>query len=180
MSEERLFLAIGAADPELLERSNHRRTVPAIKWGLVAACMVLFCTAAFMTYRGSHQTTPPDSGTISPYPVLTFTGGDIGALHLAAIYYGAAETEDFSLYVNEELYCGAWEGGSYVIRPITPTPEGLPDCDLTVFHWRSISLTEAVESVRANMAKTYSVVLDPEELPDRPLPVQPPQFQDYI
>lgn len=167
MNEERLFLAIGAADPELLERSNRCRTIPVVKWGLVAACMALFCAATLMTYRSSHQAPPPDSGTVGPYPVVTFTGGDVGALHLAAIYYGAAETEDFSLYVNEELYCGSWEGGSYVIRPITPTPEGLPDCDLTVSHWRGISLAEAAESVQADMAKNYSVVLDPEELPDR-------------
>lgn len=169
MKEERLFLAIGAADPALLERSGRRRTAPAVKWSLLAACLALLCTTALLTYRRPLPVPPPDDGPVEHQPseILTFTGEDVGTLHLEAICYSAMERSDFSLCVNEERYSGAWEDGSYVIRPITPTPEGLPVCDLTVSHWRNTSLTEAVEQIRANMAETYSMVLDPEEHADR-------------
>lgn len=169
MKEERLFLAIGAADPELLERSTHYHTAPAIKWGLAAACLALVCAAALITYPRTHVVPPPDVSTASPGPTetLNLTGGDAGVLHLAAMYYEAAKTENFLLYVNEELYSGIWEEGSYVIRPITPTPAGLPECDLTISHWRNTSLEEAAELVRADMERNYSMVLNPEESSDR-------------
>ena len=169
MKEERLFLAIGAADPALLERSGRRHAAPTVKWGLLAACLALLCTTALLAYRCPLPAPPPDDGPVEHQPseVLTFTGGDVGTLHLEAICYSAEERSDFSLYVNEERYSGTWEDGSYVIRPITPTPEGLPVCDLTVSHWQNISLTEAMERIRTSMAETYSMVLAPEECADR-------------
>ena len=169
MNEERLFLSIGSADPALLKRSGRRHAAPTAKWGLLAACLVLLCTTALLAYRCPPPALPPDDGPVEHQPseVLTFTGGDVGTLHLEAICYSAEERSDFSLYVNEERYSGVWEDGSYVVRPITPTPEGLPACDLTVSHWRNISLAGAMELVRANMVETYSMVLDPEEYADR-------------
>lgn len=169
MKEERLFLAIGAADPELLERSGHYRAAPAMKWGLAAACLALVCAAALMAYPKTHVVPPPDISTATPCPskTLTLAGGEAGVLHLAALCHEAAEAEDFLIYVNEELYSGSWEDGSYVIRPITPTPEGLPECDLTISHWRNTSLEEAVELVKAGMEQNYSIVLSPEEHSDR-------------
>lgn len=160
--EDRLFLAIGAADPELLERSGRRHTVPAVRWALAAACVALLCTALLTVYRASRPALQPGGTPPEPYSGLILSGGDVGALHLASICYGAEETDDFLLYVNEELYCGVWEGGDYVIRPITPPPEGLPDCDLTISHWRDISPEAAAEAVRADLEAAYSVVLDPE------------------
>ena len=166
--EERLFLAIGAADPELLERSGRRRAVPAVRWALAAACLALLCTAALTARIILRQVPPPEGGTPPQSGTgLVLNGGDTGVLHLASICYEAEKTESFLLYVNEELYYGAWEGGDYVIRPITPPPEGLPDCDLTISHWRNVPLEEAAEAVRADLENTYSVVLDPEKQPER-------------
>lgn len=163
MKEERLFLAIGAADPALLERSC-RRTHSAVRWGLLAACLAL---SALLAYQRLSPEPPPEGDPLQPPDVLTFAGSDTDILHLEAICYGAEETNDFFLYINEERYNGAWEDGSYVIRPVTPTPEGLPECDLTITHWRDISLEEAAEVVRAKMEETYSMVLPPEEQTDR-------------
>lgn len=161
--EDRLFLAIGAADPELLERSGRRHTVPAVRWALAAACLALLCTAALTAYFASRPALQPGGTPPEPYSGLILTGGDVGALHLASICYDGSETENFLLYVNEELYYGAWEGGDYVIRPITPPPAGLPECSLTISHWRDISPEAAAEAVRADLERAYSVVLDPEE-----------------
>lgn len=164
--EERLFLAIGAADTALLERSGRRRTVPAVRWVLAAACLVLLCTAV-LTVR---PVPPPDGAQSGSHLVLT--GGDAGVLHLASICYDTdttdtKETEDFLLYINEERYYGVWEGGDYVIRPITPPPADLPDCDLTISHRRGVPLAEAAEAVRADLEAAYSVVSSPEEPLDR-------------
>ena len=65
--EERLFLAIGAADPALLERSERRRKASGVRWGglAAAACLAVLCTLAVYTAR---RTAPPDgtSGRCSP------------------------------------------------------------------------------------------------------------------
>ncbi len=162
MNEEQLFRAVGAADPALLERSS-RHAVPAVKWGLLAACLALLCTAALMTYHFSAA--PPDDANVSD--VLTFTGEAVGVLHLEALCYETEKTENFFLYVNEDRYYGVWEDGSYVIRPITPVPEGLPVCDLTISHWQNTSLNEAEELIYAKLAETYSMVLPSEDQTDR-------------
>lgn len=166
--EDRLFLAIGAADPALLERSGRRRAAPAVRWALAAACLALLCTAVLTVRLATRPVPPPEGGTpVQSGTGLILNGGDIGVLHLASICNGAEEPENFLLYVNEELYYGAWEGGDYVIRPITPPPAGLPDCDLTISHRRNVPLEAAAEEVRADLEKKYSVVLDPEKLPER-------------
>ncbi|MDE7242459.1 MAG: hypothetical protein K2O18_00545 [Oscillospiraceae bacterium] len=159
LNEERLFLAVGAADPELLERSSRARTAPAVwKWGLFAACICLFCAAGLLAVRRLFPVSPPEGREI-----LSFTNGDAGVLHLMDICYEETGREEFFLYINEERYYGAWEDGSYVIRPITPTPEGLPECDLTVSHWGDTSMKETAELIRSKMSETYSMVLPPEE-----------------
>ena len=166
--EERLFLAIGAAEVELLERSGRRRTAPVVRWALAAACLALLCTAALTARIILRQVPPPEGGTPPQSGTgLVLNGGDTGVLHLASICYEAEKTENFLLYVNEELYYGAWEGGDYVIRPITPPPADLPDCDLTISHRRGVPLAEAAEAVRADLEAAYSVVSSPEEPLDR-------------
>lgn len=166
--EDRLFLAIGAADPALLERSGRRRAAPSVRWALAAACLALLCTAALTAHIVLRQVPPPDGGRPTQSGTgLILTGGDVGALHLASICCEAEETENFLLYVNEERYYGVWEGGDYVIRPITPPPAGLPECSLTISHRRDVPLAEAAEAVRADLEAAYSVVLDPEKSPGR-------------
>ena len=164
---ERLFLALGAADPALLERSGRRRRAPAmIKWTLAAAaCLTLFCAAAW-TLRQSSP--PPDGPAADDSPPVTetlrLTGGDVGRLHLEALHYGPSEgRKEFLMYVNEERCTAAWTEGAYVIRPLTPPPAELPECSLTVSHRRLVSLEQAAAEAQAALVSEFSMVLDPEK-----------------
>lgn len=175
--EERLFLAIGAADPALLERSERRRKAPVVRWGglAAAACLAVLCTLAVYTVRRTAppvtpDTTPPPDA-VQPAPeVLALTGGEIGELHLVAIDYGPGRDEaadDFILYINEEIYCGVWEEGGYAVRPRVPSPEGLPECSLTVSHRPGVSLEAALEESRGALEAEFSMVEDQPSLEGR-------------
>lgn len=152
MKEERLFLAIGAADAALLERCVRRRPAIQLKWGFLAACLALILTAGLLASRPGPLVPQPDNSD-----AVCFAGSDAGVLHLAAAYQAEQELGNFSIYVNEENYYGAWEDGSYVVRPVIPAPEGLPECDLTITHWRNTSLWDTAELVLAKMSETYDV-----------------------
>lgn len=169
--EERLFLAIGAADPALLERSEKRRRSPVVRWGglAAAACLTVVCTLTIYTARRpaapvmpADVAPPPDA--VQPAPeVLALTGGEIGELHLVEIHYGPGRDEaadDFVLYINEERYCGTWEGSDYAVRPRVPSPEGLPECSLTVSHRPGVSLEAALAETRQALAAEFDMVED--------------------
>ena len=146
MKQQRIFQAIGGADPALLERSEHRRTrrrgwAPAA--GALAACAAL----ALALGRASAPVTPPEPEVQPPQEEVRTTplrlaGQEGGTLHLLAVRCGAAPqaTErEFILYFNQEMYQGAWEDGVYTVRPLTPLPEDLPACELTVEHLKNRS-----------------------------------------
>lgn len=168
--EERLFLAIGAADPALLERSERKgRPFRLGPGGLAAAaCLAVLCTLAVYTaWRPAapvmpDEAPPPDVVQTAP-EVLALTGGDIGELHLVAVRYGPGRDEaadDFVLYINEELYCGTWEEGGYTVRPRNPVPEGLPECSLTVSHRPGASLDAVLAETRVALEEEFSMVED--------------------
>lgn len=169
MREERLFIAIGGADPALLERSGRGSGRSRALWrgGLAAAaCLAVLCALAFSTRRPAVPVQPdgpqtPDVAPAAP-EVLALTGGDVGRLHLVQLRYGAEErdsaADDFILYVNEETYSGTWEEGNYVVRPLLPGPEGAPECSLTVAHREDTALEAAAEAVREALAEEYDVV----------------------
>lgn len=169
--EERLFLAIGAADPALLERSERRRRPALRRWGglAAAACLAVVCAlAVYGTRHAAPAVMPPD---VAPPPdavqpalePLALTGGDIGELHLVAVRYGAVRDEaadDFVLYINQERYSGAWEGERYAVRPLTPPPEGLPECSLTVSHRKDASLAAVLAEAREALEAEFDMVED--------------------
>lgn len=178
MNQERLFLAIGGADPALLERSERKRRAAGLRWGglAAAACLAVLCTlAVYMSRRPAAPVTPdvpspPDNVQAAP-EILALTGGDIGDLHLVQIPYGAAEqqetADDFILYINEEIYCGTWEDGLYIVRPREPLPEGMPECSLTVSHRRNVLLDTVLEETRELLAEEYDIVQDQSGSGDR-------------
>ena len=168
--EERLFLAIGAADPALLERSERKdRSFRLGRGGLAAAaCLAVLCALPVYTVprpaapAAPEITPPPDTVQTAP-EVLALTGGDIGELHLVAVRYGPGRDEaadDFILYINEERYCGTWEGESYAVRPRVPSPEGLPECSLTVSHRPGASLEAVLAETRAALEEEFDMVED--------------------
>lgn len=171
MNQERLFLAIGGADPALLERSERKPGAPGLRWGglAAAACLAVLCTlAAYMARWPAIPVAPdvlPPPGDVQTAPeTLALTGGDIGELHLVQLCYGAAEredrTDDFILYINQEAYCGVWEDGRYIVRPRAPLPEGMPECSLTVSHRRDVPLDTVLEETRRLLAEEYDIVQD--------------------
>lgn len=176
--EERLFLAIGAADPALLERSERRRRPALRRWGgpAAAACLAVVCALAVCGTRRAappvtppEVTPPPDTVQTAPEP-LALTGGDIGELHLVAVHYGPGRDEaadDFILYINEERYRGAWEGERYAVRPLAPSPEGLPECGLTVSHRGDAALEAVLAETREALAAEFDVVEDQPETEGR-------------
>lgn len=175
--EERLFLAIGAADPALLERSEEKRRRSSLRWGgmAAAACLAVLCTLAVYAARRPAPPVTPDVTSppeeVQPAPeILALTGGDIGELHLVAIQYGPGRDEaadDFILYINEEHYCGTWEEGGYAVRPRQPLPEGMPECSLTIFHRPDVSLETVLAETRSALAKEFDMVEERPAAKDR-------------
>lgn len=169
--EERLFLAIGAADPALLERSERRRRPALRRWGglAAAACLAVVCALAVCGTRHAApavmppDVTPPPDAVQPALEPLALTGGDIGELHLVAVHYGPGRDEaadDFVLYINQERYSGAWEGEHYAVRPLVPSPEGLPECSLTVSHRKDASLEAVLAETREALAAEFDMVKD--------------------
>ena len=58
------------------------------------------------------------------------------------------------------MYCGVWEEGGYAVRPRVPSPEGLPECSLTVSHRPGVSLEAALEESRGALEAEFSMVED--------------------
>lgn len=161
MKQERLFAALGGVDPVLLERSEHvrkRRPWP-MAIGALAACAVLLA-AVWLPQLGQHG-----EGTASkPIQTLSFTGGDVGDLHLCSIQYGPTPNAGFAIYVNEEIYTTTEADGAYLIRPRDTLPEGFPPIDLTITHMEGrCDKTAAMESVTLQLMETYAQVSDIEE-----------------
>lgn len=162
MKRERLFEAIGAADPALLEHS--RRPASRRKWvkwsGLCAACLVLAAGAALLWPREAMSPVVPDTPEVERELIsLRLDGGDVGELHLSSICYGPQDQPepDFVIYVNEELYQMTEENGVWHIRPINALPEDFPECGMEIAH-----LTEtpqaAAEQAALELADTYQEI----------------------
>lgn len=163
MKQERLFKAIGAAEPALLERSERRRKSRRnwyIAAGALAACaaMALALRPADAPVTGPEPDIqgPPEEVRTTP---LRLSGQEGGTLHLLSVRSDAAPQRlerEFILYFNQEMYQGAWENGVYTIRPINPPPEDLPACEMTVEHLKGRSPSEAIEQRSQAMAAEYS------------------------
>ena len=166
MKSERLFLAIGGADPALLERS--RRQEPARRqWIAAAACLAVLCAAALLYANrpgpGTPGVTPPEPPAVSQPGTTPGTSvqpsGEAagGSLQLLSSRQESSPETDFLLYINQENYAGGWEGDAYVIRPVNPAPENLPECSLTVTHL-DFALPDAAETAAEAMAEQYAFV----------------------
>ena len=161
--EERLFAALGAADPGLLERSERKksRKRPWLAAGLAAAaCAAVVLTLALMAEREQAPIPPvptPDGPTDRPVPeTLRLEGLEVGDLHLCQIRYGPARVPDFVIYVNEDIYTVSEADGATVIRPIQTLPEGeYPPIDLTITHRSGVAPALAAEQAAGELADLY-------------------------
>ncbi len=158
MKQQRIFDALGGVDPQLIQRSERtpkRRSWPAVI-GALAACAAILAAVCLPQ--------PGRQDGNKPIQTLSFTGGEVGDLHLCSIQYGPKPNASFAIYVNKNIYTTTEEGGIYTIRPITAPPEGFPPIDLTISHregrWDKAA---AMEQVTQELTKTYAQVSEVEE-----------------
>lgn len=179
--QERLFLAIGEAAPELVARSQRARRSRWPGYCLAAACLALVLTAGYVflpwTARfpadvpldtaeppnpetpGDEQNPDPDGGRF----FLPEQGSEIGALRLLSYAPQSQEKAvDFLIYVNEEQFAICEEQGLYSIRSINPLPDDFPECGLDILHLEAASPDEAKKAAAEAMKDRYPEIQDEE------------------
>lgn len=161
MKQKRIFDALGGVDPALVARSERPRK----RWAWPVAAGALAACAALLAAVWLPRPEQPKEPAGKPIQVLSFTGGEIGALRLHSIEYGPEghSSIGFAIYVNEEVYTTFEENGVYTIRPISTLPEEFPPIDLTISRRINCTKEEAMEALTQELAETYARVSEPEE-----------------
>lgn len=182
-NQERLFLAIGGADPELVARSERKRRS---RWPgyclAAAACLALVLTLGYVRHMWTEPpavispdppvTLDPDAGAPPEHPtsdpdrsrlVLPEQGGEIGTLRLLSYAPESQEAVDFLIYVNEEQFYIREENGLYSIRSTNPLPEGFPECGLDIAHLAGTSPDEAIQSAAESLGGRYTEIFQEDE-----------------
>lgn len=163
-AQERLFLAIGEADPELIARSEKTRRTHWLRYGLaMAACLALILTLgrAFVLRPeppvlsgdpppAAEQDPPGDDRTDKGQLSLPEQGSEIGTLRLLR-YAPESQSEavDFLIYVNEEQFVIREEDGLYQIRSIDPLPDTFPECGMDITHLSGTTPSQAQQAAEA-------------------------------
>lgn len=181
--QERLFLAIGGADPELLARSERRRRS---RWPgyclAAAACLALVLTLGYVRLLWTEPpavtpldppvTQDPDAGAAPERPdpdpdgprlVLPEQGSEIGTLRLLSYAPESQESVDFLIYVNEEQFHIREENGLYSIRSNNSLPEDFPECGLDIAHLSGVSPNEAIQSAAESLSGRYTEIFQENE-----------------
>ena len=181
--QERLFLAIGGADPALVARSERRRRSHWLGYGLAAAaCLALVLTlSVVLPWRTWPAVTPPDGQgpdvTVPEppeiqkpdpdgyqTPLLPPQGSEIGRLRLLSYApQSQEEAVDFLIYVNEEQFFIREENGLYSIRSTNPLPDDFPECGLDILHLSAVSPEEARDAAAEALKDRYTEILLEEE-----------------
>lgn len=172
MKGEKLFEAIGGAEPALLERSEQtrsaRRGSPWLKWGISAACLALVVCAVVLFPTGEKPLPPgpvvtaPEPTATTPEPVEPGVIADgTGGFHLLQLS-GEEQTPEFVIYFNEETYRGREADGAYLIEPIGPLPENVPECKLEIVRMEDTTLEAAAELMTQILEGSYDNLSQPE------------------
>ena len=169
--QERLFLAIGSAEPALIARSERRRRR---RWPgyclAAAACLTLVLALGRVL---PSWTEPPAIATPDPPVtqnpdgqrlVLPEQGSEIGTLRLLSYAPQSQEKAvDFLIYVNEEQFNIREADGLYSIRSTDPLPENFPECGLDIVHLANISPDAANMLAAESLGNRYAMVFQEEE-----------------
>lgn len=180
--QEKLFLAIGGAAPELVARSERRRRS---RWPgyclAAAACLTLALTLGRVLPSWTEPpivvtpdppvtqdpdiTGPPDR----PKPdldgvrlVLPEQGSEIGTLRLLSYAPQSQEAADFLIYVNEEQFFICEENGLYSIRSTNHLPENFPEMGLDILHLSSTVPDAAAADAEDALKGRYTEVTSEE------------------
>ncbi len=180
--QERLYLAIGGADPELLARSEKRRQS---RWpGYIlaaAACLTLVLTlrSVLPMWTERPATNPPLETEAPPVPtspneqrppdpdgarlVLPERGSEIGTLRLLShTPRSQEEPVDFLIYVNEDQFSICEDNGLYSIRSTNLLPENFPECGLDIFYLPGTSRADAKEAAEKTLTERYADITSEE------------------
>ena len=170
MKQERLFIAIGEADPALLARSDQARQTksrPARrKWPLAtAACLAMLCALLLFL---PQKTPPPDKAappeqTQATDHIIRLHGAEAGAFHLLQLCAATAaeDAPGFILYINEAIYRSYEQDGAYIVAPVTAPPEGMPACRLEIRRLENISPADAAEAASNRLTEAYANISQP-------------------
>ena len=173
-NQERLFLAIGGADPALVARSEGKRRARWPGYCLAACLTLVVAVSSVLLWRTEPAISPPDEqqppATVKPDPpeekqdpggarppLLQPPGSELGTLRMVSYTVSSQEkTVDFLIYVNEEQFTIREEDGLYSIRSKNPLPDSFPECGLDIFHIPRTSVVEA----RAEAEKLFDDFLE--------------------
>ena len=180
--QEKLFLAIGGADPKLVARSEKRRRNRWPGYCLAAAACLTLVLARVLPLRTEppavitpdppvtqdpDAVTPPDHSKPDPDGsrlVLPEQGREIGTLRLLSFApQSQEETVNFLIYVNEEQFNIREVDGLYSIRSTNSLPENFPECGLDILHFANTSPDEAKASAAEALGNRYTDVFQEEE-----------------
>lgn len=172
-NQERLFLAIGEAAPDLVARSEKSRRTGWLPYGLAAAaCLaMLVALGRVLPSWTDAPATPPDiqippSIAVPNLPegqnpnggqlLLPEQGSEIGTLRLVSYTPESQNTAlDFLIYVNEEQFAIQEENGLYRIRSIHPLPENFPECSMEIAHFSDMSPAQAKLAAEIALKSDY-------------------------
>ena len=177
---ERLFLAIGGADPALVARSERRRRARWPGYCLAAAACLALVLRLVLPGAPSHSQDPPpvtipDPPTVTvPDPpddagLLQPPDSGLGTLRLMSyIAPSGEEAVDFLIYVNEELFDIREADGLYSVRNKASLPEDFPLCGLDIAHLPDTSPSQARSAAEDAAKERYSDVTSEEPAPTLP------------
>lgn len=171
--QERLFLAIGEADPKLVARSEQRKRNHWLSCGIaIAACLTLVLTLGRILppQIGPAVTSPDSQGPAITVPNLTENqgpnsggqlslpeqGNEIGTLRLLS-YTPESQSKavDFLIYVNEEQFAVQESNGLYYIRSTHSLPENFPECGMDIAHFSDTSPSQVKAAAEAALKEHY-------------------------
>lgn len=162
--QERLFEAIGKADPYWVARSEKRQR-PWIRYALAtAACLALLLTAGYMKRRPETPNTQ-DHDLASPIGETPLNLPDNASGTLQLLSYAPLSQEkrvDFLIYVNEEQFSICEEGGLYSIRNTNSLPETFPELRLDILHLSGTAPDAAKTNAEASIRDHYKQVTSEE------------------
>ena len=172
---ERLFLALGGVDEDLLQRcENSRGSRRRGLWAGVlaaAACLALILTALLPRTTGEDPNiVPPPDNNPPSIPIVVAPADDTvvfdpqsteAVFHLLRFAEEAEESTGFTIYINEEIYALAELDGGYVVQPKDqPGISDLPPCELRIDHQPYLSMEEAKEQLPQRWREAYPELSD--------------------
>lgn len=93
------------------------------------------------------------------------SGAEVGDFHLLQLSYvtktSNTKKSDFIIYINEALYSGREQNGTYIIQSNDPVSGNLPECTLKITQTSGVSTAKAAEQMMLDLKKAYTDVSAP-------------------